>query len=384
MARAVSASLRASPTAAALDRAADPDPEPRYGGGGRGCRLCGSGSPSRGPRPGRCRSRPPPRRASGLGLPGGTAAARTAPDRAGGPPVTATTMPPVRGGRGSGRPRAGRRCGRCRRAGRPPEPGPVLAAPADLPLGLPVGVRDGVRARAQPVRGGHRVVGRHRREPVRQRGESVRRRGRGLPAAQGPRAVQQTREAVAVALQHVGQRAVHGAAPLRTGGGVHGTADQRATEAKPVTGQDELPGQRFRAGTGSGAGRRRHSASWTRPASTSAPSAARPAAATVSSRSRACADRPLGAPPATSARAAASASGWGSGRCPRSSPGDSRRTRATRTARFPPATEALLPNRPAGDHRSPARAQWPGSPRRGRRERGGRRAVPAGEGPRGT
>ncbi|CAM5551259.1 hypothetical protein SGRIM128S_00145 [Streptomyces griseomycini] len=65
---------------------------------------------------------------------------------------------------------------------------------------------------------------------------------------------------------------------------------------------------------------------------------ARPAAATVSSRSRACADRPLGAPPATSARAAASASGWGSGRCPRSSPGDSRRTRATRRAGFPSAS----------------------------------------------
>lgn len=63
--------------------------------------------------------------------------------------------------------------------------------------------------------------------------------------------MQQRREAVAAAVQRVGQRAVHRATPVRGGGGVHRSTDERAAETEPVTGQDELPGQRFRTRIGS-------------------------------------------------------------------------------------------------------------------------------------
>lgn len=101
----------------------------------------------------------------------------------------------------------------------------------------------GVRRRAQPVRGRRRAVGRHRREPVRPGGVPRR-------TAQGPGPVQQSREPVAAALQHLGQRPVHGAAPVRRADGVHRAAHQRAVEAEPVAGPGELRGQRFRTRAG--------------------------------------------------------------------------------------------------------------------------------------
>ncbi|MGI5391270.1 hypothetical protein [Streptomyces sp. CA-251251] len=105
----------------------------------------------------------------------------------------------------------------------------------------------GVRRGAQPVGGGRRIVGGDLRQPVRERGFGGR-------TGQGPGAVQQRREPVAPGLQHVGQRAVRGTAPVRCGGGVDGAADQRPVEPEPLVGQGEGFGEgvhrRSRRGSG--------------------------------------------------------------------------------------------------------------------------------------
>ncbi|MDV6287458.1 hypothetical protein R2F25_03455 [Streptomyces sp. UP1A-1] len=172
-------------------------------------------------------------------------ASPTGPSRSSARPRTRSARP--RTTAGAAQSRAAASSGRAR-SGRPASSACSAAAVYRSARTGASAVSSAARAYAvprSPWEAGCRAVGGDRRQPVREPGH-------GRRAGQRPGTVEQRWQRLSVGLQHVGQRAVGGPAPVGRGGGVDRPAQQRAVEAEPVPGPREDVGEQVRGGGGRG------------------------------------------------------------------------------------------------------------------------------------